>query len=244
MNSLGRAFFENGDSQPAARHLLRAWELRKKGLGETHGDSIESQTDVAMLEMNDNRLDQSITHLEQVVAASTSDLGPGHPLTIARKNSLAEAYLTASRHADASPLIKQVLEIGESDLPTDHPERSKTLILKGWLGLQRDPTAELPQVLIRHGLAQTDPVFVRDWLVHHAKALLGEALAKRQDSEAAERYLLEAYDGMSKHRMRNYPLKKTQLSNVTRQLKSFYESAGRGDEADRWRKIEQSLGND
>ena len=74
-----------------------------------------------LIELGD-RAPQAIAVGEPLTADLERLLGPGHPDTLNSRNSLAAAYLAASRVADAIALFERTLVILQRQLGTDHAE--------------------------------------------------------------------------------------------------------------------------
>ena len=73
-----------------------------------------------LVELGDS-MPQAIVLGEPLVADLERMLGPDHPDTMNARNSLAVAYHTAGRTAEAIPLVQQILADRERLLGTDHP---------------------------------------------------------------------------------------------------------------------------
>ena len=74
-----------------------------------------------LIELGDSA-SQAIAVGEPLTADLEQLLGPGHPDTLNARNSLAAAYLTANRIADAIPLSEQTLAVLVSQLGPGHPD--------------------------------------------------------------------------------------------------------------------------
>jgi tetratricopeptide (TPR) repeat protein len=102
---LGNARDSAGDAdEKLATILTRLWSL----------------TLYHLIDLGDG-MSQAIAIGETLTADLERFFGPDHPDTLNARNSLATAYHTAGRTADAIPLIQQTLAARERLLGADHP---------------------------------------------------------------------------------------------------------------------------
>ena len=90
-------------------------------LGPDHPDTLASRNNLAYAYKSVGRLEEAITHLEQVLTDSIRVLGEDHPLTLTSRNNLAGAYESVARLEEAITLYEQVLPDRIRVLGEDHP---------------------------------------------------------------------------------------------------------------------------
>jgi TolA-binding protein len=95
--------------------------------------------------------------------------------------------------------------------------------------------------LLRNCLKVREAKQPDEWATFNTRSLLGQALLGQKKYTDAEPLLLSGYQGM-KQREKNIPVRaKIRLSEALERLIQLYETTGKKDEGDNWRKeLEQA----
>ena len=154
-------------------------------------------------------------------------LGPGHPDTLNARNSLAAAYLTADRVADAIPLFERTLAVLVSQLGPDHPD---TLTSQNNLASAYQDAGRVAEAiqLYELNLAERERLLGAD----HPGTLVSRgnlAAAYLAAGRAAEAIPLLEQTLASRERVLGPDHPDTRTSR--RNLAKAYQDAGRADEA-------------
>jgi RNA polymerase sigma factor (sigma-70 family) len=117
--------------RPAIRHIPQQVSALLGHAAQVASEGDEELADILLrlrfislyhlIELGDSA-PQAIAVGEPLTADLELMLGPGHPETLNARNSLAAAYLTANRIADAIQLSEQTLEVLVSQLGAGHPD--------------------------------------------------------------------------------------------------------------------------
>jgi len=107
----------------AAEHFqLSAVEIRKKGLGNEHPDTLAAMTDLAYTYNRLGRYNEAEQLAERVLKMSKKVLGQKHPDTLIAMGHLASTYRKQRRYSEAEQLGMQLLEARRKGLGQSHPD--------------------------------------------------------------------------------------------------------------------------
>ncbi len=123
LTTLGKAYQALGEYDEAKKHLDRALKLRQQALGQNDPDTIQSNSDLAMLHVERSEFDEAEELLRQVLEARQATLGPDERDTLKTLNDLGVLLSDGGRYDEAEPLLTAALEarraqLGDDDLDT------------------------------------------------------------------------------------------------------------------------------
>lgn len=126
-NSIASVHVRARDLERAEPHMLRALELQRRALGETHDNVAGAHNNLGVLYRRWGRLADARTHLEQALSLRASAMGSTHPRLAGPHLNLANVLRdlgqpgAALEHARASSTIR------EAAYPDGHPDLVKSL---------------------------------------------------------------------------------------------------------------------
>ena len=122
--TIGTTYRDLGLFPEAQKQIERALELRRRGLGQDHPDTLTSMDRLALLYWDQGKYAQAEPLLTSVMKARTRVLGALHPDTLETTNNLALVYANRAKFAQAEPLYTKVLEIRRRALGEQHPQHA------------------------------------------------------------------------------------------------------------------------
>jgi serine/threonine protein kinase/tetratricopeptide (TPR) repeat protein len=125
--TLGRSFWDLGETKIAADQWQRARTLYTRHLGPDAPDTLRSMHNLANSYHALGRLDDALKLRQETLALRQVRLGPDHPSTLMSMNNLAISYYAVGRHADALKLRQETLALRKTKLGPDHPETLQSM---------------------------------------------------------------------------------------------------------------------
>jgi serine/threonine protein kinase len=122
LSAIGQTYVGLGMAQESLWVFQRAFELRRKQLGEDQPETLESMHGLAQAYQDAGRLDKAIPILETTLAKRRQALGENHVETIESMNDLAVAYWEDGQSAKAIPLYELTLQKTTTKQGADHPD--------------------------------------------------------------------------------------------------------------------------
>ncbi len=119
--TLGQAYFDLGYTERGATHLTRAFEIRRRVLGEEHPDTLKSMRQVGWVYSNENSIDAAVSMFSKAWELSLRVLGEEHPETLDSMSELAIQRHIQGRYDEAQSLFEKVLEVRHRTLGDEHP---------------------------------------------------------------------------------------------------------------------------
>ncbi|KAL8387701.1 hypothetical protein RB595_009726 [Gaeumannomyces hyphopodioides] len=101
---------------------IKAYELRKKALGDRHPDTIWSMAGLAATYHAQGRYDDAEKIYRNALALRREVLGERHPDTIRSMGNLAATYYAQGRHDDAEEIYQDALKLQREVLGERHPD--------------------------------------------------------------------------------------------------------------------------
>ncbi|MTV38010.1 KGGVGR-motif variant AAA ATPase [Duganella radicis] len=191
LNQLGELYRREGKLRPALACFEESLNLRQRGLGEDHPDTLVSKANLAMVLRQQGKLEEARFLEECIVEARARQLGPEHVDTLAARSNLAQTLGQQGHLADALALQEDVIDAYMRLLGAEHLLTLSARAVRAELLLQRGDTEHARGV-------QEQVLAVRKRLLgaEHAdtlrsKAALAHTLLHMQELEAAHS-LLEA----------------------------------------------------
>jgi tetratricopeptide (TPR) repeat protein/tRNA A-37 threonylcarbamoyl transferase component Bud32 len=109
LTAIGETFGGLGMARESFAAFQRALNLRRRGLGDDHPDTLKALHHLAMAYQDAGRLDMAIPILERTLSQRKAQLGSDHEDVIESMNDLAVAYWEAGQAAKAIPLYETAL---------------------------------------------------------------------------------------------------------------------------------------
>ncbi|WP_158501887.1 tetratricopeptide repeat protein [Vitiosangium sp. GDMCC 1.1324] len=120
LTHLGQLLSDEGRSTEAMEYLQQALALREKLLGPEHPDVAEALSDLATVELAQERLADALQHARRAVEINEKLLGPHHPQVGQALFTLTYVMVTAGKAAEALPYIQRNLSIAEAAYGPEH----------------------------------------------------------------------------------------------------------------------------
>jgi WD40 repeat protein/serine/threonine protein kinase len=151
------------------------------------------------------------------------------------------AALLKTAYGKQEALLQQKLPAARKTLPKDSPELAYLLAQIGRAMLEQERWAEAEPVL-RECLAIREKALPDSWLRFNALSSLGGSLLGQRECDEAEPLLLKGYQGMKEREETIPPVGRDRLPEAAERLVQLYEATGKEDEAAKWRRELQKLG--
>lgn len=126
--TLGRTYEYLGESKAALKQFEKAFELRKKALGQMHSSTLETARGLSTSYRGAKQFEKAVELRKETFELIIKDKGPKHPDTLEAMSDLATSYLMASRHKEASDLFEKLL--GHTS-KIEGSKHNQTLIVMG-----------------------------------------------------------------------------------------------------------------
>jgi tetratricopeptide (TPR) repeat protein len=120
--TIGDAYLNLADFPAAELHLARAYDLRRRELGEEHPEALASMSRLALTYGMGGKLAEAEPLIVRALAIRRRVSGEDDPATLMAMNDLAALYYQRGKWADAEPLMAQVLELRRRTSGEEHPE--------------------------------------------------------------------------------------------------------------------------
>lgn len=114
-----------GDAAESEKLLQAALDIRRQALEPGDPNLLESEEALAILRMGQNRVEESATMLEGLLASTAKIFGPEHPYCARLLMNLANARKKAGRRDEGLLLMQQAKQIAEKSLAPDQHLRIK-----------------------------------------------------------------------------------------------------------------------
>jgi tetratricopeptide (TPR) repeat protein len=129
--TIGTTYSDLGLYHEAQGQMERVVELRRRELGETHPETLQSMDQLGLLYTYQGHYAQAEPLLEKTLEVDRRVLGEEHKTTLDVMNNLAMTYKRNGKYAQAEPLFERVLEIDRRVLGA---EQEETLTVMNNLG--------------------------------------------------------------------------------------------------------------
>src|SRR5205085_3704347 len=121
--TVGDAYRSLGEYDIAQPHLERAWELRRRLLGDGHAETLAAQRALAALRLRQGRPADAEALLAQALRHCRQELGEEHPETLRVMQLLAEvSYHYLARYDQAEELLRRLLAVHGRVSGADHAD--------------------------------------------------------------------------------------------------------------------------
>ena len=125
-HTIGTTYWKLGLFADAETHLTNALDLRRRVLGESHPDTLDSAAGLGDAFTYDGKYSQAESLLADVLRLSRAALGERHPTTLTIMNNLAVAYERDGMYDRSEQLYAQVLEVRRQQQGEEHLETLAT----------------------------------------------------------------------------------------------------------------------
>jgi serine/threonine protein kinase/tetratricopeptide (TPR) repeat protein len=240
MNNLGLAY-RDAERLPEAVTLLKKTLAQMAAkLGPDDRETLNTANNLAEAYLTSGQPTLAIQIIEQSLPRCSTKLGPENSVTVAALYDLALAYGNANEPAKAEPLLIEFVAL----MRQKHGGDIELAGALAWLGLihllqekYTEAEADLRECLAIREKKQPD-----SWSTSGARSLLGGALLGRKKCAEAEPLLQAGYEGMKRREAQIPPrVRRQRLTESLERLVRLYETTGKTDQADEWRKkLEQA----
>jgi eukaryotic-like serine/threonine-protein kinase len=179
------------------------------------------------------QLDASGPRIEQSLTGQPEKAG-------SLRMSMGTAYSNLGQASKAIPQFEKALALRRQALGPEHPDTLATMedLARELAAAGNAPGAES---LWRQMLAIHERKAPDDWRTFHSRAMVGDALVRRKEFAEAEPLLLTGYEGMRTRKSSIPTPLQRRLTSAGSRLVELYETWGKKDKADEWRrKLESS----
>jgi CHAT domain-containing protein len=121
-NTQAYQYLQQGLFQQALPLAEKAYQIRRKRLGEKHPNTLISLNNLAMTYQGLGRLSEALPLSEKVYRLLKEMLGEKHPYTLASRNNLAQIYQDLGRLSEALPLLEKGYRLRKEVLGEKHPD--------------------------------------------------------------------------------------------------------------------------
>jgi serine/threonine protein kinase len=249
LSNLAKAHGTAGQLDKSIPLFEEVLKRRAEKLGRDHPDTLDTKANLGTNYCDADRLDEGIPLLEEAYRK-----GQAHASLAWVGNALRAAYAKASKTAEGSRLIQEVLARTRQQVSPQSPRLASALATAGkqLLELKQYADAEpvlreclvLRQKLEKAPVAHTPgspaptpgPPTVAPWQIANAQSLLGGALLGQKKLPEAEPLLLAGALGLTKDEKAIPPQARRNIAEAMQRLVELYEATGKADEAAQWRK--------
>ena len=233
MSNLARAYAAAKKINLALPLYQEALQRRKAKFGPDHLDTLSSLNSLASAYHESGKLNLALPLYQEAVQRMKAKLGADHPLTLTTMTNLGVAYIGLRQLKTAVAIFQETLEKRKIKLGPDHPE---TLTSMNYLAHAYELAGrmDLALPLYQQSLEKRKQRLGPD----HPETLKGmqdlvkaHVAAKQADRAAA---VFEEY--LAQHQMAIPPQALPRLTEALERLVQLYESQGKTNEANRWRK--------
>lgn len=190
---------------------------------------------LSLLYLSERRPDLAEPIIRDGVAASRYQPEVPHPL---KRWFLRRQLEIASRKGDqvqVELLLQELADSWRRATGADSREYASVRDELGELYLKQGRSADA-ETLLRAALTIREQKEPDAWTTFHTKSLLGGALALQKHYDGAEPLLIAGYEGMKQRENKIPAQSKPQLSESSERIVQLYESWGKPDKADEWKK--------
>jgi tetratricopeptide (TPR) repeat protein len=199
-------------------------------LGRDHPETLQSMANLARALAGEGQLDKALELHRENVKLRREQLGPDAPRTFEAVYNLAETEFQMERPQEALSTIGEYVE--ERKAKPDDPNLFQLHHHVARLLLKHEKFAEAEKHLRDClSISETDPPAPS--LLHSAKSMLGESLAKQEKFEDAERLLIESYEGLKQLEVATPLAARQLLDDTVQRLIDLYTA---------WEKPEKAVG--
>jgi serine/threonine protein kinase len=235
LNNLGSNLSSRGKLAEAEQVQREALAIYLKLLGEQHPDVATCLNNVGNIaRMRGNLAEAEAVH-RRALQIRTNAFGPENLAVAISITELARVLVGQGDVKQAEQLHRQALEMRRKLAGPTHPlvalslEFLARLLLAEGRAAEAEPPARECVVLRQNELPE-------DWLAFNAKSLLGGVLLALNRPSEAEPALREGYAGMKQREGLIPRSGSLRCEEALAWLVRFYESAGKSDQAARWRR--------
>jgi serine/threonine protein kinase/tetratricopeptide (TPR) repeat protein len=234
MNSLAITYRNTGRLAEAIPLFEEVFKRLKVQFGLENTKTLAALSVLAGAYQAAGRSAEALSHFEQALSSYNALLGPDHVSTVIATSNVASAYRDVGRLADALPVLEDSLRRVKAKLGPDHPHTLMSMynLVRAYLDVE--PAKAEP--LLRDNLAIRQRKSPNDWRTFETQSLLGDSLLGQKKWTEAEPLLLAGYEGMKAREARISAPLKNRLREAGSRIVRLYESWGKQDTADQWKK--------
>jgi len=119
---IGQAYFSLGLYDKAEPHVLRSLQIRRETLGPEHPKTLDALHELAVLRMDQGKLDEAEALHRQVYETRLRVLGETHPDTLMSMNNLGDLLRERNQLGEAYELLSRVVDLRHVVLGEKHPD--------------------------------------------------------------------------------------------------------------------------
>jgi serine/threonine protein kinase len=120
-HDLGVTYRLIGEYEQAEEHLRRALDLRRKLLGATHEDTLNTMNSLAVVLSARGNLTEAVSLAEEYLNGCRARHGPTDPLTLDAMRHVTDRYVDLGRLSEDIPMLEQTLQSQREHLGATDP---------------------------------------------------------------------------------------------------------------------------
>ncbi len=242
MCMLAGVFVKSGRAIEARPLFEEALSRRQATLGPNHRDTLRTTHQLADAYSFGGRLDESLPLYETTLKDQQSILGAEDGDAIDTMKCLVDAYRRAGRTHDAATVWQKWLQIMHAQNKTVADATIAESLAKTARVLLAESKFAEAQSLAQECLEIAERAVPDQWLIFHARSLLGAALLGQHEFTAAEPLLVSGYEGLKRHEAQ-IPKDVQGISIAIDRIIELYTATNRPDEAADWQQKSTAWAN-
>jgi serine/threonine protein kinase/tetratricopeptide (TPR) repeat protein len=234
MHNVGGALLESGRVDDAIAWLEDTCQKARAALGRDDPVTLKVMNLLSPAYQAAGKLEEKVPHLIETLELHKGRFGTGHPDTLM---ALSNLIIGCSSVGDLERALTYVREFEKQGLEHSTPMQSMVAGAKASAALKLLDGKQWSEAeeLLRECLKVREEIEPEKWTTASTKSMLGAALAGQKLAAEAEPLLVAGGREMLE-RKASIPVQGRQrLTQALNRLVSFYESAGRPEEAARWK---------
>ena len=244
---LGSALTQEGRLDEAERVLKEALEMNRTTFGDESLEAASALNALAVtIALTQSRLPEAIELYRDAFAIRERIKNPGSAARPRSAEGRAPRLTLETLLAQRDTLQQVEAALRDAQLYAtqqygrDSWEEAFYHALRVWVLLQEQRYAEA-EPIARQCLEIREKLRPDDWSTHHARHLLGDALAGLGHTQQAESLLVQGFEAMAERAATIPEFHKSRLGESVMRIQKFYARLGRSDEVTRWQARFNSL---
>lgn len=235
MNNFATCCKQRGQLEAAEALYRQVLAVRRSKFGNDHPETIVTLHNLAVFYRDQRRLDDALPLFLEAIAGARIKWGLGHPNTQDVFANLAMLHTRQGNPQLAEALLRELVVYLKGKPETDSFDYSNQLSNLTMVLLRQKKYSEA-EPFARECLEIRTKLGPDQWWTFLSKALLGGALLGQNKLAEAEPLLIDGYQGMKQREDKIPSSAKPHLRDAVNRLVQLYESQGKNEEVERWRK--------
>jgi serine/threonine protein kinase len=210
-DTLAQSYEALGLLDEAERYAVKALEMRRETLGDTHAQTLESMGHLVEILASMGRLEEGIDLARKTLELQEKYLGRRHPATLTCMANLGSCLAMAQRTPEALDLLFEVLKVRTEELGPHHLDTlfaMNTLFVTLDMASRYDEADALAEKTLQACLDSLGAEHPLTHVVKYNYALLLERRGRLEDAEKLYSELLDSYRNTfgEQHYLTTFPM--------------------------------------